>query len=59
LFLNAVSLFERVLENDVLRRIFGPKNEEVTEDWRKLLNEKFHCFYSACYVIRVIKSGGK
>jgi hypothetical protein len=65
LFLNAVSLFLReyhelrVLDNDVLRRIFGPVNEEVTGDWRKLLNEKLHSFYSAPYVIRVIKSGGK
>jgi hypothetical protein len=32
----------RVFENRVLRRIFGPKRDEVTEEWRKLHNEEFH-----------------
>jgi hypothetical protein len=32
----------RVFENRVLRRIFGPKRDEVTGDWRKLHNEKLH-----------------
>jgi hypothetical protein len=32
----------RVLENSVLKRIFGPKRDEVTGDWRKLYNEGFH-----------------
>jgi hypothetical protein len=32
----------RVFENRVLRRIFGPKREEVTRDWRKLHNEELH-----------------
>jgi hypothetical protein len=32
----------RVLENRVLRRIFGPKRDEVTVGWRKLLNEELH-----------------
>jgi hypothetical protein len=32
----------RVLENRVLRRIFGPKKDEVTGGWRKLHNEKLH-----------------
>jgi len=42
----SVSLIEqhrlRVLGNRVLRRIFGPKREEVTVGWRKLYNEKLH-----------------
>jgi hypothetical protein len=32
----------RVLENKVLRRIFGPKRDEVTREWRKLHNEKIN-----------------
>jgi hypothetical protein len=32
----------RVLENRVLRRIFGPKRDEVTGEWRKLNNEELH-----------------
>jgi hypothetical protein len=32
----------RVLENRVLRRIFGPKRDEVTGEWRKLHNEELH-----------------
>jgi hypothetical protein len=34
-------------ENRVLRRIFGPKNEDVTGEWRKLHNEEFHNLYSS------------
>jgi hypothetical protein len=45
-----------VFENRVLRRIFGPKREEVTGDWRKLYNEEFYKFYSSANVIRTIKS---
>jgi hypothetical protein len=37
----------RVLENRVLRRIFGPKRDEVTGDWRKLHNEELHNLYSS------------
>jgi hypothetical protein len=36
----------RVFENRVLRRIFGPKRDEVTGYWRKLHNEELHNFYS-------------
>jgi hypothetical protein len=36
----------RVFENRVLRRIFGPKRDEVTGEWRKLHNEEFHDLYS-------------
>jgi hypothetical protein len=39
----------------MLRRIFGPKSEEVTGGWRKLHNE-LHNFYSSSDVIRMIKS---
>jgi hypothetical protein len=44
-----------VLENRVLRRIFGPKRDEATGGWRKLHNEKFNNFYSSPSVIKVIK----
>jgi hypothetical protein len=36
---------QRVFENRVLRRIFGPKRDEVTGDWRKLHNEELHDLY--------------
>jgi hypothetical protein len=40
----------------VLRRIFGPKRDEVTGDWRKLHNEVLHRFYSSPSIIRMIRS---
>jgi hypothetical protein len=40
----------------VLRRIFGPKRDEVTEGWRKLHNEELHNLYSSPNIIRMIKS---
>jgi hypothetical protein len=45
----------RVFENRVLRRISGPKGDEVTGDWRKLHNEE-HNLYSSRYIIRQVKS---
>jgi len=45
----------RVLENRVLRRIFGPKRYEVTGKWRKLHNEELNDFYSSPNIVRVIK----
>jgi hypothetical protein len=45
-----------VFENRVLRRIFGPKSDEVTGDWRKLHNEELHYSYSSQNIIRMIKS---
>jgi hypothetical protein len=40
----------------VLRRIFGPKRDEVTGDWRKLHNEELHNLYSSPNILRMIKS---
>jgi hypothetical protein len=45
-----------VIENRVLRRIFGPKRDEVTGDWRKLHNEELHNLYSSPTIIRIIMS---
>jgi hypothetical protein len=45
-----------VLENRMLRRIFGPKRDEMTGGWRKLHNGEFHNLYSLPSIIRVIKS---
>jgi hypothetical protein len=46
----------RAFENRVLRRIFGPKREEVTEELRKLHNEELNDRYSLPNIVRVIKS---
>jgi hypothetical protein len=45
-----------VFENRVLRRIFGPKRDEVTGKWRKLHIEELHNLYSSPNIIRQIKS---
>jgi hypothetical protein len=45
-----------VFENRVLRRIFGPKRDEVTREWRKLHNEELHILYSSPDIIRQVKS---
>jgi len=46
----------RVFENWVLRRIFGPKRDEVTGEWRKLHNEELNNLYSSINIVWVIKS---
>jgi len=46
----------RAFENGVLRRIFGPKRDEVTGEWRKLHNEELNDLYSSPNNVRVIKS---
>jgi hypothetical protein len=46
----------RVFENRVLRRIFEPKRDEVTGEWRRLHNKELYALYSSPNIIRVIKS---
>jgi hypothetical protein len=46
----------RVFENRVLRRILGPKRDEVTGEWRRLHNKELYALYSSPDIIRVIKS---
>jgi hypothetical protein len=46
----------RVFENMVLRRIFGPKREEVKWEWRRLHNKELHALYFSPNIIRVRKS---
>jgi hypothetical protein len=45
-----------MFENRVLRRIFGPKRDEVTGGWKKLYKEEMHSLYSSPSIIRVIKA---
>jgi len=47
---------QRVFENRALKRIFGPKRDEVTGEWGKLHNEKFNDLYSSPNTVWVIKS---
>jgi hypothetical protein len=46
----------RVFENRVLRRIYGPKRDEVTGEWRKLHNKELYSLYSSPEIIRQVKS---
>jgi hypothetical protein len=46
----------RVLENRVMRRIFGLERDEVTGGWRKLHKEELHDLYFSSSIIRIIKS---
>jgi len=46
----------RVFENMVLRRIFGPRSDEVTGEWRRLHNEELNDMYCSPNIVRVIKS---
>jgi hypothetical protein len=45
-----------VLENRVLKRIFGPRRDEVTGEWRRLHNKELYALYSSPNITRVIKS---
>jgi hypothetical protein len=44
-----------VFENRLLRRIFGPKRDEVMGEWRKLHNKELRGLYSSPSIIRIIK----
>jgi len=46
----------RVFENMVLRRIFGPRRDEVTREWGRLHNEELNDMYSSPNIVWVIKS---
>ena len=46
-----------MFENRVLRRVFGPKRDGVTGEWRKLHNEELSDLYSLPNIVRVVKSG--
>jgi hypothetical protein len=46
----------RVFKKRVLRRVFGPKRDEVTGEWRKLHNEELNDLYSLPNMVRVVKS---
>jgi len=46
----------RVFENMVVGRIFGPRRDEVTGEWRRLHNEELNDLYSSLNIVRVIKS---
>ena len=46
----------RVFQNRVLKRIFGPKRDEVTGEWRKLHSEELIDLYCSPNIVRVIKS---
>ena len=45
----------RVFENRVLRRIFGPKRDEVKGEWRKLHNEELNDLYSPSNIVQAVK----
>jgi hypothetical protein len=46
----------KVFENRVLRRVFGPKRDEVTGEWRKLHNEELNHLYFLPNIVRVVQS---
>jgi len=46
----------RVFENRVLSKVFGPKRDQVTGEWRKLHNEELNDLYSLPNIVRMVKS---
>jgi hypothetical protein len=46
----------KLFENRVLRRVFGPKRDEVTGEWRKLHNDELNDLYCLHNIVRVVKS---
>jgi len=46
----------RVFDNRVLRRVFGPKRDDVTGEWKKLHNEELSYLYSLQNIVQVVKS---
>jgi hypothetical protein len=46
----------KVYENRVLRRVFGPKRDEIRREWRKLHNEELNDLYSLPNIVRLVKS---
>jgi hypothetical protein len=53
-FLPHLLFYMIMFENRVLRRIFGPKRDEVTGEWRTLRNEKLNVLYSSPNIVRVM-----
>jgi hypothetical protein len=51
----AVSVFYLAYKFFLLRRIFGPKRDEVTGEWRRLHNKELYALYSSPNIIRVMK----
>jgi hypothetical protein len=45
----------KVFENRVLRRVFGPKRNEITREWSKLHNEELNYMYASPNIVRVIR----
>jgi hypothetical protein len=51
-----ISIFNDIIQNKVLTRVFGPKWDEMTGGWRKLHNEELNNFYSSPNIIKMAKS---
>jgi len=54
--INSKLVVPDVFENRVLRRVFGPKRDEVTGEWRKLHNGELNDLYSSPNIVQVVKS---